>query len=96
MFLVSNTTQRFSRALAVLTLLFVCGTQVIEAGHGHTAEDLSVDCLLCSDVTGAVILGVSSLTQSKTVSDQQIVANVLRTKSSVAFSRAPRGPPHIS
>jgi hypothetical protein len=92
----SHIPQRFAWLLAVLAVLFVCGTQVLEVGHSHMAESSAEGCLLCSGVTSAALPRTFISPMLRVSLDQPIVGGVPQSRTSLACFNAPRGPPLIS
>jgi hypothetical protein len=83
-----------ARFLAVLALLFLLGTQVLESAHNHQANDPVSSCVLCQSGIGAALPASIPITTVIAATGVLLVLLRIRAKSdAVSTAYLPRGPP---
>lgn len=82
-----------SRLLAVLALLCVLGTQVVETAHQHPLDETSAHCLLCKNPAPAALSSAGPLLASIALAAVIALARTSATLIAWYQPRQSRGPP---
>ena len=87
---------RFARLLALAALVFACGSQAMEAGHFHVAEQSQVDCLLCHSGAADTTLETTdtpAIASSRVAAWSSITCNAINCTHSQPPARGPPATP---
>lgn len=89
-------TSRLARALAMLALLFACGSQALEVAHSHTHDSGVVECLSCKNSSEGAAHTEALPVAGTAERDTQPVQPTLAARAALTRPYDSRGPPHSS
>ena len=87
---------RRARAVAVLALLFACGSQALEATHNHAHDGSVVECLSCKNSSDGAAHFEAPPVATTAERDTQPVQPALAARAVLTRPYDSRGPPHLS